>query len=825
MVRSAWLLAVEGDHGGVIHLVDVVAGQDQGVARGGLLDRVDVLIDGVGGALVPVLGDALLGRDDLDVLVQLAAEEAPALVDVAGQADGLVLGQDEDLADVGVDAIGEGEVDDAIDPAEGDGGLGAVARQGLQARPAPPRQDDRQHVSVHPPPLPATGPPPLARPEPLCAAGGGKPTGDRAPLGPSRRFRGACPQPSRSPWYNLGFPRAGRRPDAHANRPRLPRDHGTRPPSIARSADPDTLRDLQLDAVAKAREKAPRAYHFGSQGAGDVFSNHDGHTNRLIPIYTFGRRRSTSAPSPARNSAYRDAAKVRKMYGFLPENTVNPDAQYADQGDLYRVLKDAVGKQGVETPLFVVWFDGMDWETTRAAAVVEVGQGLRLGQGLGPEPSRTPTPSGSAQFGCVRHQPDARVEGRRTSTPSVPPGSLVRRRLRRRGSPGRTPGRSGPWARRPPPATSRGSPPPMPSSRRSATPAASCTPTPTPPPARASSPPGVKSYNHGINVGEDGKPLPTLFNDPPGEGGLEGRHRHERPVRPRLARRLLRPQRLPRRLPGPRPRHARPPRHRARTRRPPSSRTRLHPGLDVVIGAGLGHEAKPEELAKQGKNAVEGKSLYLADDDLEKVDVRNGGKYVVARRTPGVEGRAGLQSTAADRAARDGRRLFGFYGGNDKDHLPYRTADGQYDPVHGLRSRAETYSPADLRENPTLADMTEAALTRPQRAWTPRRPSPCSSRRATSTSPCTTTTSTTPSARSSRATRRSRLILRMGQGAFGDWDDSAMIVTADHGHYLVLDDPKALISGVESSRSRPEGDNSAVESKLWHCSGIARANG
>ena len=142
-------LAVERDHLGVVHLVDVVAGQDQGVAGRGLLDRVDVLIDRVGGPLVPVLGDPLLGRDHLDVLVELAAEELPALVDVAVQADGLVLGQDEDLAEVGVDAVGEGEVDDPVDPAERDRRLGPVAGQGLQPGSPPPGQDDRQHITKH----------------------------------------------------------------------------------------------------------------------------------------------------------------------------------------------------------------------------------------------------------------------------------------------------------------------------------------------------------------------------------------------------------------------------------------------------------------------------------------------------------------------------------------------------------------------------------------------------------------------------------------------------------------------------------------------------
>ena len=30
--------------------------------------------------------------------------------------------------------------------------------------------------------------------------------------------------------------------------------------------------------------------------------------------------------------------------------------------------------------------------------------------------------------------------------------------------------------------------------------------------------------------------------------------------------------------------------------------------------------------------------------------------------------------------------------------------------------------------------------------------------------------------------------------AHSNWDESAMIVTADHGHYLVLDDPAALLA-------------------------------
>ena len=99
-----------------------------------------------------MLGDPLLGRDHLDVLAELAAEELPALVDVPVQADGLVLGQHEDLAEVGVDAVREGEVDDPVDPAERDRRLGPVARQRLQARsPAsrPGRPPARRDTPCH----------------------------------------------------------------------------------------------------------------------------------------------------------------------------------------------------------------------------------------------------------------------------------------------------------------------------------------------------------------------------------------------------------------------------------------------------------------------------------------------------------------------------------------------------------------------------------------------------------------------------------------------------------------------------------------------------
>src|SRR5262249_53324551 len=125
----------------------------------------------------------------------------------------------------------------------------------------------------------------------------------------------------------------------------------------------DTIKDLQSAYAADKSEKKPRAYHFGSQGPGDVFSNHTSHSNRLIPVYVFGHKADLGAVT-GKNSLYRDPEKIRALFGDLPANTVNPEAVYCDQSDLRSVQEKAV-ERGAKY-LFTVWFDGMDWETTRA---------------------------------------------------------------------------------------------------------------------------------------------------------------------------------------------------------------------------------------------------------------------------------------------------------------------------------------------------------------------------------------------------------------------------------------------------------------------------
>ena len=84
----------------------MVARQHHDVLGAAGLDDVQVLVDGVGRAAVPVLVvQALLGRQQIDHFIELGAQKAPATLQVAQQRVRLVLGDDADAADAGVDAV------------------------------------------------------------------------------------------------------------------------------------------------------------------------------------------------------------------------------------------------------------------------------------------------------------------------------------------------------------------------------------------------------------------------------------------------------------------------------------------------------------------------------------------------------------------------------------------------------------------------------------------------------------------------------------------------------------------------------------------------
>jgi alkaline phosphatase len=207
-------------------------------------------------------------------------------------------------------------------------------------------------------------------------------------------------------------------------------------------------------------------------------------------------------------------------------------------------------------------------------------------------------------------------------------------------------------------------------------------------------------------------------------------------------------------------------------------------GVDVLIGAGWGVTAKADE--GQGNNFEPG-NVYLADRDLRRISIENGGKYRVVQRTKGKPGGEHLLA-AARQSYEEGSRFFGYFGiaggkGRKAGHLPYQTADGEFNPV-----KAE-YSIGDVRENPTLAEMTRVALVLLSRNkngfW------------------LMIESGDVDWANHSNDIDNSIGAVLSGDEAFrmvtrwatknNVWNDTAVIVTSDHGHYLVLDQPDALI--------------------------------
>src|ERR1019366_2233500 len=137
------------EHALVVHFVDVVTRENEHIL--GLLgaNRIDVLINGVGGPHVPVVAYALHGRQDFNEFADFAAENIPAFADLAVEREGLVLSKDVNSAQTGVHAIGKGNVDNAVNAAEGDGRLGAVAGERIKALACASGQPDSERIFHH----------------------------------------------------------------------------------------------------------------------------------------------------------------------------------------------------------------------------------------------------------------------------------------------------------------------------------------------------------------------------------------------------------------------------------------------------------------------------------------------------------------------------------------------------------------------------------------------------------------------------------------------------------------------------------------------------
>ncbi len=514
--------------------------------------------------------------------------------------------------------------------------------------------------------------------------------------------------------------------------------------NICTSHAADPIAQLQADAITNGKAE------FGHWGPNpEKYSSWTTHSNRLIPVYTFGGNLREVA---GENSVYRSESRLTKLYGQLPADTLNPSANYFDQTDVYHLQRSAVANGKKRIILFV--FDGMDWQTTRAAAIAKSGQvAYQAGRGTGlvfQDLASVETDFGYFVTSPHNNGTTVNVDSQSVSNPGgKTPG-------------GYDPARGGdtPWADFP----EAKYPIAIGDAAHAYTDSAS---------SATSLTAGIKTYNNSINIDHMGREVLPLGRTLQESGFSIGivtsvPISHATPACA-YATNVHRSdyQDITRDLLG----------------IPSISHPGGLPGVDVLIGAGFG--VTKEKDGGQGKNFVPG-NQYLTESDLTQLNAD--GRYLVAQRTEGKLGSELLNHTAAEAIATN-QRLFGYFGVAG-GHLPFQTADGGYNPVASISDAAEVYSDADISENPTLSQMTQTALNvlqaKNDRWW------------------LMVEAGDVDWANHSNNIDNSIGAVLSGDLAFqttvdwieanGGWDDTLLILTADHGHYLMLEQPQMLLN-------------------------------
>ena len=101
------------EHFAIVHFVDMIAGENQHELRRVMAQDIHILKHRIRRALVPLGFDALLRRQQIDKLIEFAAQKTPAALQVLDQAMRFVLGDDADAADARIQAIGKRKINDA----------------------------------------------------------------------------------------------------------------------------------------------------------------------------------------------------------------------------------------------------------------------------------------------------------------------------------------------------------------------------------------------------------------------------------------------------------------------------------------------------------------------------------------------------------------------------------------------------------------------------------------------------------------------------------------------------------------------------------------
>ena len=115
---------VELQHLVVIHLVDVVTGENEHILRIVLIDEADILIDCVGSTLVPLSAlQTLVGGKYINATVVQVEIPRSTVADVTVQLQGAVLSQYAYGVDVRIGAVRQRKIDDSVFSTEGNGRL------------------------------------------------------------------------------------------------------------------------------------------------------------------------------------------------------------------------------------------------------------------------------------------------------------------------------------------------------------------------------------------------------------------------------------------------------------------------------------------------------------------------------------------------------------------------------------------------------------------------------------------------------------------------------------------------------------------------------
>ena len=101
----------------------------------------------------------------------------------------------------------------------------------------------------------------------------------------------------------------------------------------ARVGGADHVRELQTKAWESGRATWG---HWGTNP--EKYATWANHSNRLIPVYTFGIELGSVN---GRNSVYRNEKRLAELYGQTPAETHTPDATWFDQTDVLRLQMEA----------------------------------------------------------------------------------------------------------------------------------------------------------------------------------------------------------------------------------------------------------------------------------------------------------------------------------------------------------------------------------------------------------------------------------------------------------------------------------------------------